>query len=464
MPKLSELNQQDIKVVSTPSNYKATTAKTQAPVAQKKSLFQGISDFVGATGLGKGAAQAIFFNFTPEGKNLLELRSQNKISQKEFDDVLDGGIVSNKQVVGSALQLAGNVALAGAPVGKAGTFSGKLLGQAAKSTAGRIGVAATQGAVAGSLASSGRALEQGQTGAEAISSGVRGAVTGAAFSGGITAIGELLQYAGSAFAKKSLEKSFGVSPKEVEFGKSPVQRFLKEGSGITKKGVLKNAQKVVQGTDEQIQAIIGATKNGSTRLTNSNIVLDQIKDDLTKKYAGALGPDDIDKLVDNLPINLLRKKSYPTIEEVNKLRSIIGSQYIGNSKWMRNADPEKISALKSAYFALADVVKAEDDRLPGLFAKLADNIVLRNSLNKELARKHALTLSLEIIGSAIYGGVSGGGFNGQSGLDALKAFAVLRTLQSAPVQIGAIRAGRAVNKLGPVIQTATKLGALNATK
>lgn len=136
-------------------------------------ILRAISDFVGTTGLAKGAAQGIFLNYTKEGKDALKMLSEGKITQQQFNDIVGGNLATNKEIVGSAIKTATS-ALAPTAVGR--------------TAAARIGIGTATGAATGL----GTALEQNKSAGETLKSTAIGGAIGLGVSGVLEGIGSVL--------------------------------------------------------------------------------------------------------------------------------------------------------------------------------------------------------------------------------------------------------------------------------
>lgn len=226
--------------------------KTDAPSEATDTFLQGhpvlraISDFVGVTGLAKGATQAIFLNFTKEGKDTLKMLEEGKITPQQFDDIVGGGLATPKEVIGSAVQTAGTIALAGvSPL-----TSGKtVVGQGAKTffqTAGKQ--ALKTGAVVGGM-SAAEEYGKGGSAGEIAGAGATGFGFGAALSGGVSLAKGLI-----AQTPKVMSKLFQSAPEKalaMHF-ENPAQMGAVQSNLRETPKILESVQGMVRGVREKL--------------------------------------------------------------------------------------------------------------------------------------------------------------------------------------------------------------------
>lgn len=153
-------------------------------------VLKALGDFTGTTGLGKGISQAIFLNFTPEGKQTLSDLQSGKITKQQFDNIVGGGLATNKEVLGSAAQTAltvGTAGLGSPETATANEATGQLIRGGATTTAKplltRLGTQIGTGAAIGGTGGAINAYSKGE-GAGGIATGAaQGAVTGGLIGG-----------------------------------------------------------------------------------------------------------------------------------------------------------------------------------------------------------------------------------------------------------------------------------------
>lgn len=147
-------------------------------------ILKGISDLVGATGLGKGIAQGIFLRFTPEGKDVMKRIESGEMKYSDLENIIGKG-VTNKEIIGGGVQTGTSLlAFGGTPLS-----AGKTIVRQGTKTF--LKTARSQALKAGTITGIGGAANEyakgGSTG-DVISSGLKSAATGAVISGGISAI------------------------------------------------------------------------------------------------------------------------------------------------------------------------------------------------------------------------------------------------------------------------------------
>jgi len=401
-------------------------------------ILNGISDFVGTSGLGKGLAQGIFLKFTPEGKDLINQVAQGKISQDELANIL-GEPATTKEIIGSTIQTGANVLSAGIPTPKA------LLGT--RAALGRIGQAAGTSAIAGSALGFGKELEQGGSVKEASKKGLEtGAVSGF-ISFGIGGVVELAKLLSSQGVQKSIvNRTLGIKPKLIEQGRSPAPEVLEQGLGSikTKQGIYNQSAAKIKSLGNKIKEILNEGVNVGKKADTSSI-LDSIRYNLWNIYGDTLSKGDVQKIIDNLPINAIRKNDSLTVKALNVIREVIDNKYLGNAKWLNNSSSESITALKVAANTLRGIVKASDNRLDPLFSSLSNNITIRNSVNSQLSKPHIMTNILEMLGSGLYGAATAG-LSPEGIKNALIGFGILKTVLSTPAQMTTAQGLRITSK------------------
>lgn len=404
----------------------------QAVAKPEPSFVEKTADFLGMGGLAKGIRQAAFLNFDPSGKDLVKRLRDGSLTQEEFDYAI-GGLASPKEVIGSAAQTGLNIATAGMGVSKAPTALGRIAGNTARSAA-----------IGGGL-SAGSALERDGSLEDVVSSAAKGAAVSGVVGFGVGGLGELGKFLTSQTARESLvNRGLAIPKKVVEKGKSPAGRFLNEGTGLTKRGILAEAEKTIS----EVEAKIGAKLASKTGTAGTAGVIQDIRKSLGSYYEGALGGEDIERIIGSLPIDSLRKNQELTFIQLNKLRQIIDNKFLGNGKWLNTTTSENVTALKAASNAIRTLVKSGDQELQDLFSRYADAITTKTSLSSDLAKPHMLTMLLELLGSGLYGTIAGGGINPESAAKSAAAFAAMRGLSSTPAKILTARTLGKVAELG----------------
>ena len=244
----------------------------------------------------------------------------------------------------------------------------------------------------------GKGIEEKKSVLEA---GKQAALTGA-ISGvigvGIGGVAELAKYMTSSGVQESIvNRTLGIKAKVIEKGKSPAARILSEQGIASKKSLLDKSETIITNTEKELQQIL---KNNTKPIQSSN-VLNQVELKLKESYRLALSDQEITAIVEKLPLNELKKNPQISLKVLNDLRRVIDNQYIGNSKWLGISTAENITALKVASNVMRSIVKGENPQTSPLFAKMADYITTRNSLNVNLAKPHIMTMLLEGIGASM---------------------------------------------------------------
>jgi len=172
------------------------------------SILRGISDFLGLTGLAKGASQAIFLNFTKEGKDIQKMMEEGKITPDEYDKILGGGLATGGEVAGSGIKTATTILGMGKP---------------ATTALGRIGVGAGIGAGYGA----GSAIEQEKPIGGVAKQTATGAIIGAGVSGLFEGVSALLRkISGSNYIQTKTGKTY---TKELQPPKKEVAKDIANG-------------------------------------------------------------------------------------------------------------------------------------------------------------------------------------------------------------------------------------------
>lgn len=395
---------------------------------QGQGVLKGISDVVGTTGLGKGIAQGIFLKFTPEGKDLLKQVSEGKLTQEEVENII-GKTTTTKEILGSAVQTAATVGTVG-------------LG-AAKGASGLSRIGQTGAKIGGLSALSG--------GAEAFSRGedLEGIAKEAGMSGaigfGLGAAGQSLAELGSLLRSPQVTEGIynrvlGIPKKIVEKGKSPSKMLLREGVVGSKSNILGKSQEIAKNSEIEIAKLV---RDNPQRFKSVDVI-NSIKNELSKRFGNSLTTQEVQSIVDKLPLNPLKTNQYLSTRQLNALRSTIDNQFLGSGKWLSENTSEKISGLKAAANILRNMVQSTDEKLPGIFSNYSNAITAVKSLKSELAKPHVMTNLLELLASGAIG-LGTGGFTPEGAAKSAAAFAAFKGVTSAPV---ATRLAKGLTKLG----------------
>lgn len=400
--------------------------------------------------------------------NLLrQSQGQNPITQAQIDP---GTTLSNKEVLGSFGNVALNTLGAGTLTG-AGTASPaaikavNIIDKAVapfntSSKLGRIANAGIKGAEFGLAQGTTQGMNDNKSLTDITKqAGISSAIQGGIGFGvqGLSEIGKLLTDRNTTEA--IVNKTIGTPKKIIKAGKSPASDIIDQGVPRSKVGLLEQAQKTIDNSENKISEILKT----DTRRHNTAPILDQIKQSLMENYRGALDEKDIEEIVKGLPVASLRNSTSMTTGAINDLRKVIDNKYIGSGRWMNsaNATPERITALKAAANTLRGIVKESHPDLSGIFDNYGKAITQKTILTDELAKPHILTNMLEALSAAGLG-VGTGGFTPTGAAKGLAGFAAIKALLSTPVQtglaIGLDRAGRLPStKTGQVVKAGGRI-------
>ena len=245
------------KMIAKYPQYKAVIKDNVPPQAtdtflEGHPILKGISDFVGTTGLARGAAQGIFLKYTEAGKKLLDQVAKGEITVADVEKII-GRASTTKEILASAGQTALTIAAFGQPqtaakdlipapsmIGRFGTETGKVaLNEGFK---GFAKSATGQALQSGTLVGTGSALGaygEGKSGSEIAGAGAGGFALGAGFSlagaaikAGLKGIPKLLSMT-SEVPEEVLNRSF----KNPELMGMAQKSVRKAGESGTLKGV-----------------------------------------------------------------------------------------------------------------------------------------------------------------------------------------------------------------------------------
>lgn len=395
---------------------------------QGHGVLKGISDVIGITGLGKGIAQGIFLKFTPEGKDLLKQVSEGKMTQEEVEDII-GKTASTKEILGSAVQTAATIGTVGLGAAKGATALGRI-----SQTGAKIGGLS---ALSGGGEAFGRGEDIGGITKEAGVSGAIGFGLGAAGQS-LAELGALLR--SPQVTEGIYNRVLGVPKKVVERGRSPAGMLIEQGVVGSKSNILGQSQAIAKNSEAKIAKLV---RNNPQRFKSTDVV-NSIKDELSKRFGNSLTSQEVQSIIDKLPLNPLKTSPYLSTRQLNALRSVIDNQFLGSGKWLSENTSEKISGLKAAANTLRGIVQSTDDRLPKIFSNYSNSVTAIKSLKSELAKPHIMTNLLELLASGAIG-LGTGGFTPEGAAKSAAAFAAFKGVTSAPV---ATRFAKGLTKLG----------------
>lgn len=338
------------------------TKKTADTFLAGHPVLKGISDFVGTTGLGKGLAQAIFLNFTNEGKDTLKMLEEGKITPEQFDDIVGGGIATPKEVIGSAAQTGLTVAALGkSPLTSGSTITNQGGRQFIKSAAKQV---AKTGAITGGI-SAAKAASENKSAGQALKDGATGAMLG----GGISAVGSVAKLAATKALPKLLSFTSLVPETALETQMSApgaAKIASKEFKEIGAKGALEKTQ----------SAVVGARKALSTQY-------DDGLNYLTDKFAGQrFGFSERDA---GLIRNALEK--YPSLNAPTDMASMGVREGVALLRDVNEALSKGANAKSPEGFLLRKVKEIVKDKLVANFGGDAGDVsaFLKNYSDKKSA-------------------------------------------------------------------------------
>jgi len=343
-------------------------------------------------------------------------------------DINPGLNLSNREVLGSA----GNLALSVGSVG--------LKAPSAATRLARVGQAAAQGAALGGVGAFTQGLSENKTVSEAVQAAPTGAIAGGVLGGASQSLAELGKLVFSSDnARRLMDKGLATPKKVVEKGRSPAQRFLDEGVSGTKKSMLDTSMKAINEADDEISGIL----TSNTAQVRSEDVKQQIRASLQEKFQGMLSTKEVEAMVNGLPIDMLNKNKTISVAQLNQLRKSIDNTYLGSAKWLNTSTAEGVIGLKTATNVMRGLVQSSDERLPSLFSRMSDYITARNSLTSDLAKPHILSNLIELAVAGVVGAASGQGDIGTSAKNAAAVFAAWNLLQSG---VGYTKTASFINK------------------
>lgn len=345
-------------------------------------ILKGISDTLGMTGLAKGASQAIFFNFTPEGKNLLQLRDSGQISQEEVDRVV-GGIATPKEVVGGAVGLGTSIA---GGLKKGATALGRM---ALGSTVG-AGFGLSQG------------LQQSQEAPELLSSTAKGAGVGLLVSGAFEGIGQALKQISQSKAiqrrtgftyNKELQPPVKDVSKDIEKG---FKTFGEQVAGVkdatgnpvyvgTYRTMLNKAKGELSEKGNALNKALVAWDKANPKVT--------IRRDEVAKGIGKIMEDSYGRLspaeVKKIAFEVARMPKLMSLEQVEKIKRMYDG-LIPDSFWSKIDDPAQ-SFPSLVKYALRDSARKiiNDKTADGVIQGLNNNMGIAMDVKKLAASQIA---------------------------------------------------------------------------
>lgn len=363
-------------------------------VVGSQGVLKGITDLLGSvtgtTGLAKGITQSILYNFTPEGKEVLRLANEGKITSEELDSIA-GSIATPKEIVGSAAQTGLSIATLGGAgmAGKLGT---------------RIAKTAALGAGFGASSAFGKDEDikgiAKQTGVGALTGGILPGV-GAIFRGVGRHITETLPL-------RLVRSAVGQSKKALLGGKD-ISQFVLEKKKIG------TARKLVNDSQKQIEQLNGVIQQNFERAPKTVRILTNEVLSSVRKEVNTEGGDISEKEIRNILSSLapqvrgILKRNSLSLTEANRLRQAL-DKTLGDRGFLVSQLPFNKDILRMFDNTLREKVKTlAPAGTRELFNELSKEITLRNALVEKIAQtsKNQILSLGDIIGISI-GGLAGG--------------------------------------------------------
>lgn len=420
-------------------------------------ILKTLGYITGLNGLGKGISQAIFLNFTPEGKQTLQMLQDGKITPEEFDSIVGGGIATPNEVLGSSAQTATNLALLGesgpamqgirslfgaggeaatAAPGMAEAVAKNILPESSSAVpqnwitraltsapARKIATSAVKNATIGGILGAEQGvtdnLSPGETLGNALTTGTISGILG---SGG-TAISQGLR---TITAPELMQKLYGMGigvPKNVaKAGNSPSAFMLNNGFVGTAKGLSEKIGNVIDEVEPQISDMLKGTKT----TVKSGELFQKVADNINQFHMNApeegVTPEDIKGIISSLLPNTktLLDKDELTVNEANRLRQIM-DKTLGDRAFTATQLPQSKDTLMSVAHAFRGAVKgavktaqdagevplsAKGENIMDLYDRYSNAVQAAKILNDEMAKPHAVRHMISI-GSSLAGAIPG---------------------------------------------------------
>lgn len=459
----------DANIQAVVNDFKSKYEKTPGPVSSPAGgeVIQGASNFVGTTGLGRGAAAVLAPDQTgdinrisesagkftkmadmlpandPRRAKLLGLAKQTSGEAQTLSGENIASIPTNKEVIGSAVQ----TGLSLATLGGLGTGGG-------------LGAQVLKGSAIGGGFGAAGALEANRT----PTLGDIG--TGAAVGGAIPLVGAGLSKLGS-YLTETLPKRFVQSTLKPE--KDITEFVLKNKKIGTVPNMLNTSKEAVKTLSGQIDGELASAAYKNIAINKNSLLKSVAQSYGQTGGGGTLSSKEIAKIIQGVAPQAkgLLSREQLTVADANRLRKII-DKTLGSKFFLATQAPFKKEVLGTFNDFLRETVKSQAPSTRPIFDELSKEITFRNAvmgLSKRLEKQKVIGFGdlvysgLGSIGGGLAGGLPGGI---AGGLAAESAKKIIQAPQTNLV------AAKAFTKLGqiPIPQIAkqfTKLGALRAT-
>lgn len=358
--------------------YQETTPQEKT---QKKTFLDKVGSFLGVEKLGKGIAGTIFWK-TKSGKEVLKLLEEGKISYEDFQRDFGEYLPTGKEIVGSALQTA-------ATVGIAGIGAGKILPTMAK--VGGIGAVAGFGA----------GLEEERTIEESLKQGLTTGLISAGTYGALRGIGGILKKIPARLMNSA------VKPPNPKLGQELVNRGLIGGE----ERMLKKSIDKIMTNESRLDDLL-VNKKGIIKIADIAKALNPLKE----KYKNS---PSVLKIIEKETDKWLVKKTYTPLEA--NIQKRILYELLNDRAYQagvkHSAQTQVIKSLASGFKTNIEKVVPETSSIN---TELGIYIQARNALNKRLAvvSRQQLGIWGDILagaGGGLFAGLSTGGIGAPIG-------------------------------------------------
>lgn len=411
--------------VSQPSGFQSLAQSIAKPFLKIPASIQAV---------GRGASGLVEYGLGNKEKANKLFAEQDVITQEGADFGVLGKVKplsSMKEAVATGLDVGSSIA--GGFGGVAKTIGGKAL---------QFG---TLSAVGGA----GQAIADDKSAEEVAKNAFISGLSGAALGTGVGIIGKIAQKFASKAPEAIYNSSLKVLNKIKSAGKSP-SKFLADKGVWGNLGTFKKAsEEGMKKADDIITAKVAKVPGGATFGELKNSATSLLQKDLGENL---FSPQAVKSLIDDVPVEALKKKGILNWQEINTVRSELG-KLIGDNKWIMTNPSEKVKAAQAMYRSMASLIqkvtKTSDD-----FAQYSKWIQTKKAVDRAIDLADSkFGLGFYDIASGGLGAIAGGVAGQGSITDRLKSAAVFgaaglgaeRLLNSPAVRTGI---AQAIQKLG----------------
>lgn len=374
-------------------------------------VLKGISDFIGTTGLGKGIAQGIFLKFTQEGRGLLKMVADGKMTADELEQVT-GKAATTKEILGSAAQTALTIGLAGLkPTPVAGFQEGTK--QFLK-TAG-VRAAETGGIFAGFTAA--KELQNDKeldeiAKSSAIAFGL-GAIGSGLFSTFIT--GPVKAATAKGFTSRLFRSGLGFGKTaqvaEERSNKLASDILIQHGAG-TAEQLKTTYQGLAKTAESEIQELL---KTDTTKHA-TNTIWNKIITAYKEQFPTSLTRNEIEESIKDLPLAILKHRDFITTAELNQLRREITNKMLSPATFTKAATKEGLTReLLTVGNVLSETVKDTIPKSRPIFERYSAYIKGFDALLNKLGATSGPVSTGARVAGAVGGAAVGAGVGAMTG-------------------------------------------------